>query len=132
MKLHDTARVRHPLSPVEYGLATIIAVEAQPGGMHGDRYRLRFGSGKERSYYATEITACTRNDDREALIAHMSAACRSLVAACRIAHDYDDDLSAAIGLHTVGLLDAAQTRLGVTLDPITPQASVPATEEGQS
>ncbi len=50
MKVNDTARVRHPLSAVEYRLATIVSVEAQPGGKPGDRYRLRFSSGDERSY----------------------------------------------------------------------------------
>lgn len=117
MDLHDTARVLHPVSPIEYRLGTITAVEPQPDGPHGDQYRLRFPSGEQRRYYATEITPCPRDDDHDALINALTTACRSLITACRIAHDHDDELSGEIFYHTSGLIEAARTRLGVTLDP---------------
>jgi hypothetical protein len=117
MNLHDTARVRHPISPVEYRLGTIIAIENQPNGLPGGRYWLRFPTGDERSYDAAEITPCTRDTDRAVMVEAMTSAARSLISACRIAHDYDDELSAALFFHTTCLIEAANTRLGAGIDP---------------
>ncbi|MDI6101183.1 hypothetical protein QLQ12_21445 [Actinoplanes sp. NEAU-A12] len=117
MDLNDTARVRHPISPVEYRLGTIIAIENQPGGLHGGRYRLRFPTGDERTYYGAELTACSRGDDKAALIAAMTSAARSLISACRIAHDFDDELSAAIMFHNTCLIEAANDHLDGAIDP---------------
>ncbi|WP_025620708.1 hypothetical protein [Salinispora cortesiana] len=133
MDLHDTARVLHPVSPIEYRLGTITAVEPQPDGPHGNRYRLRFPSGEQRRYYATEITRCRRDDDHDALVNALTAACQPLVTACRIAYDHDDQLSVVLYYHTVVLLEAARVHLGVTLgpthliDPITNPATEPST-----
>jgi hypothetical protein len=43
--------------------------------------------------------------------------CRSLRDACRIAHDYDDELSAEISFLVVSLVGVVNTRLDVALDP---------------
>ncbi|GAB1641522.1 hypothetical protein [Krasilnikovia sp. MM14-A1259] len=87
-------------------------------GPHESRYRVRFPSGDERTYAATEITKCTCDDDAATIINALDSAARSLVAACRIAHDYDDEeLSAEIVFATGFLVDIARNRLDVTLDP---------------
>lgn len=71
----------------------------------------------ERTYTTDEITPCTRDDDRAALVAAMTDGCQSLRDACRIAHDYDDELSAEIRFILTSLVATAQARLAVTIDP---------------
>ena len=115
MDLGHTARVRHPISDFERRLGTVI--EVPPGDRHGARYRLRFPTGQERTYYGAQITACTRDGDRAALTNTMTEAARSLISACRIAHDYDNELSAALFFHTTCLIEAANARLDVAIDP---------------
>jgi hypothetical protein len=88
MDLDDTARVRQPRDAVEHRLGTI-----------------------------TDITYAPHSTDRAALVAAVTEGCRSLRDACRIAHDYDDELSAEIRFLLTSLVGTAQARLGVTIDP---------------
>lgn len=120
MDLNDTARVRQPRDPVEYRLATITDITySTPHTTHIRDLRLSFPTGENRTYTPAEIVACTHTDDHAALVAAFTDACRSLRDACRIAHDYDEQINTDI----IGLLLAihgtVKTRLGITLDPAT-------------
>ena len=115
MNLNDTARVRQPLSAFEHRLGTVI--EVLPADRHGARFRLRFPTGDARTYYDAQLTACTRDDDKAALVDAMTSAARSLISACRIAHDFDDELSAAIMYHNTCLIEAANDHLDGAIDP---------------
>lgn len=117
MDLSDTGRVRRPRDGVEYRLGTVTAITYAPYSTYIRRLRLRFSSGDERPYTTTEIIACTRDDDRAALVAAVTEACRSLRDTCRIAHDYNDDLGANIRVLLSTLVATAQARLGVTIEP---------------
>ena len=118
MDLNDTARVRQPRDGIEHRLATISDITySTPHTTHIRRLRLRFPNGHERTYTPAEVVVCTRADDHAALVTAFTDACRSLRDACRIAHDYDEQLSTDL----IGLLMAihgtAKTRLEVNLDP---------------
>ena len=118
MDLNDTARVRQPRDGIEYRLATITDITySTPHTTHIRDLRLRFPTGEHRTYTPVEIVVCTRTDDHAALVAAFTDACRSLRDACRIAHDYDEEINTDL----IGLLLAIHTtvatRLGVDLDP---------------
>lgn len=126
MDLNDTARVRQPRDGIEYRLATITDITySTPHTTHIRDLRLRFPTGEHRTYTPAEILACTRTDDHAALVAAFTDTCRSLRDACRIAHDYDEQINTDV----IGLLLAIHTtvatRLGVNLDPA--QLDSPAT-----
>jgi hypothetical protein len=99
LDLNATARVRQPREAWELRLGTVTAVEPQPDSTRGDGHRLRFPTGDTSWYHADEITGCTRDDDRAALVATLTEVGRSLRDACRIAHDHDDELSADISFY---------------------------------
>lgn len=126
MDLNDTARVRHPRRPVEYRLGIVTDRTFAPYSTYIERYQVRFPTGEERTYAAEEVVACTRGDDRAALVAAVTDACQRLRDACRIAHDHDDDLSAEMAVISTLLLNTAGASLGITLDPST---TAPATVE---
>ncbi|GIE93904.1 hypothetical protein [Paractinoplanes rishiriensis] len=117
MELNDTARVRQPADPIEHRLATVTDLFTNGSTTYIQRYELRFPTGETRTYPPQAIVGCTRDDDHTALVTAFTTACRALRDACRIAHDYDEQLSTDL----IGLLLAihgtAQTRLGITLDP---------------
>ncbi len=118
MDLDDTARVRQPGKAFEYRLATIIDIAySTPNTTHIRRLRLRFPTGDERAYATEDIVECCRADDHAALVAAFVGTCRSLRDACRIAHDYDEPLSAEIIHLLMDVYGIVATRLGVTLDP---------------
>jgi hypothetical protein len=117
MDLDDTARVRQPRNAVEHRLGTITDIMHAPHSTYIRRLRLRFPTDDERTYTADQISPCTRDDDRAALVAAVTDGCRSLRDACRIAHDYDDELSAEIRFLLTSLVGTAQARLAVTIDP---------------
>jgi hypothetical protein len=117
MDLDDTARVGQPRDAVEHRLGTITDIAYAPRSTCIRRLRLRFPTGDERTYTTDQIIPCTRDEDRAAIVAALTKGCRSLRDACRIAHDYDDELSAEIRFLLTSLIATAQTRLGVTIDP---------------
>jgi hypothetical protein len=135
MDLHDTARVRRPRDAVERRLGTVTNITYAPHTTYIRRVWLRFPSGDERTYTLDEITPCTRDDDRTILVAALTQGCGSLRDACRIAHDYDDELSAEISFLLVSLVGVVNTRLGVAIDPARlPDRAAPGapSTEGQS
>lgn len=117
MDLNDTARVRQPRDAVEHRLGTVTDVTYAPHTTYIRRLRLRFPTGDEHTYTTDQITPCTRDDDRAALVAAMTDGCHSPRDACRIAHDYDDEPSAEIRFILTSLVATAQARLTVTIDP---------------
>jgi hypothetical protein len=117
MDLNDTARVRRPRDAVEYRLGTVTDITYAPHTTYIRRLRLRFPTGDERTYTTAEITPCTREDDRAALVAALIEGCRSLRDAYRIAHDYDEALSGDIIGLLIAIYDITKVRLGVTIDP---------------
>lgn len=118
MDLDDTARVRQPRDAFEYRLATITDIAySTPNTTHIRRLRLRFPTGDERAYSTEDIVVCRRSDDHAALVAAFTGTCRSLRDACRIAHDYDEPLSAEIIHLLMDVYGTVASRLGVTLDP---------------
>ncbi|GLZ01898.1 hypothetical protein [Actinoplanes sp. NBRC 103695] len=118
MDLNDTARVRQPRDGIEYRLATISDITySTPHTTHIRDLRLRFPTGEHRAYTPAEIVVCARADDHAALVAAFTDACRSLRDACRIAHDYDERLSAEIIHLLMDVYGIVATRLDVTLDP---------------
>ncbi|MEV8515897.1 hypothetical protein [Dactylosporangium sp. NPDC051484] len=130
MDIHDTVRVRHPRDTVEYRLGTVTAVTYAPYSTYAERYQVRFPNGLRRTYPAADVVACTRDDDRAALVAAVTDASHRLRDACRIAHDHDDSLSAEITATLAFLLDTAGARLGVTLNP--DASTTPATTESHA
>ncbi|MGY3516521.1 hypothetical protein ACVMYR_09430 [Micromonospora sp. PTRAS2] len=121
MEYGDTARVIKPTDPVEYRLGTITEVRySTPHTTHARSYTLRFPNGDERTYPAANVRRATRADDRAALESALTAACVALRFACRIAHDYDADLSSGSASLLRRLVDLASLRLGLTLDPANP------------
>jgi hypothetical protein len=128
MDLNDTARVRQPRDPVEYRLATITDITySTPNATHIRQLELRFPTGEHRTYTPAEVVVCTRTDDHAALVAAFTATCRSLRDACRIAHDYDELVSAEIIHLLMDVYGIVATRLDVTLDP--DNLDAPATTE---
>jgi hypothetical protein len=117
MDLDDTARVRAPRDAVERRLGTVTDITYAPHSTHIQRLRLRFPTGVERTYTTGEIRPCSRDDDRATLVATLTEGCRSLRDACRIAHDYDDELSADLAFALTSLVNTIHARLGVTIDP---------------
>jgi hypothetical protein len=115
MELGDTARIRHPSDPVEHRLATVIDRFTR-GSAFIHRYELRFPNGETRMYRYDAVIECTRDDDRAAIIAAYTAACRSLRDACRRAHDHDPALSADTASLLASLITTAQTRLDINLE----------------
>jgi hypothetical protein len=131
MDLDDTVRERQPREADEYRLATITDVTySTPHTTHIRRLQVRFPNGRERTYTPDEVIACTRADDHAALAEAFKATLRGLRDACRIAHDYDDQLSTDIIGLLVSIHSTVQTRLGVDLDPA--HLDPPADTEGEA
>ncbi|WP_431937078.1 hypothetical protein [Micromonospora sp. RP3T] len=121
MDLGDTARVITPTDPAEYRLGTVTDVDyPNPQTTYVRRYTLRFPNGDERTYPTESVRRATRADDRAALEAAFTAACVAVRDACRIAHDYDADLSSGTASLLRRLVDLASLRLGLLLDPADP------------
>src|SRR2546423_8819104 len=94
MNLGDTARVATPTDAIERRLGYVSDVHfSTPHTTHVSRYTLRFPGGMERTYPADHVLRCTRADDRTALEAAFTEAYVQLRDACRIAHDFNADLS---------------------------------------
>lgn len=118
MECGDTARVVTPSDATEYRLGTVTDVTySTPHTTYARRYTLRFPGGIERNYPADHVVRCTRADDYAALQAAFTTACAALRDACRIAHDYDPDLSAGTASLLRRLVDLTRLRLGLTLNP---------------
>lgn len=118
MELNDTARVRQPRDPVEHRLAIISDIAfSTPHTTHIRHLQLRFPNGHERTYTPAEVVVCTRADDHAALVAAFTDACRSLRNACRIAHDYDEQLSTDLISLLTAVHGTVNAHLGITLDP---------------
>lgn len=114
----DTARVAMPRDAIEHRLGTVTGVDyATPNTTYARRYTLRFPNGDERTYTAALVVRATRADDRAALEAAFTEAGVALRDACRIAHDFDADLSSGTASLLRRLVDLASLRLGLTLDP---------------
>ena len=97
MDLYDTARVRQPRDGIEYRLATVTDITYSTlHRTHIRDLRLRFPTGEERTYTPADIVACTSTDDHARLVAAFTDACRALRGACRIAHDYDEQINTDI------------------------------------
>ncbi|WP_213454671.1 hypothetical protein [Rhizomonospora bruguierae] len=121
MEHGDTARVVAPRDATEHRLGTVTDVGyATPHTTYARRYTLRFPTGDERTYPADHVVWRTRDDDRAALEAAFTTACVALRDACRIAHDFDDDLSSGTASLLRRLVDLARLRLRLTLDPANP------------
>lgn len=121
MEYGDTARVIRPTDAVEYRLGTVIDVRySTPHTTYARRYTLRFPTGDERTYPAAKVGRATRADDRAALEAALTTAAEAVRDACRIADDYDADLSTGAASLLRRLVDLASLRLGLTLDPANP------------
>ncbi|NIL44054.1 hypothetical protein HCB17_25285 [Salinispora arenicola] len=121
MEFGDTARVIKPSDATEYRLGTVTNVRySTPHTTYALRYTLRFPNGTERTYPADDVVWCTRADDRASLEAAFTKATVALRDACRIAHDFDPDLSTGTASLLRRLLDLARLRLGLTLDPANP------------
>jgi len=121
IELGDTARVAEPSDAIEYRLGTVTDVDfATPHTTYVRGYTLRFPNGTTRTYPAEQVARCTRADDRAALEAAFTTAFVALRGACRIAHDFDADLSSGTASLLVRLVDLAALRLGVTLAPASP------------
>ena len=112
---------------MERRLGTVTDITYAPHSTYIRRLRLRFPTGVERTYTTGEIRPCSRDDDRAALVATLTGGCRSLRDACRIAHDYDELLSADIIRLLMDVYGIVATRLDVTLDP--DNLDAPATTE---
>ncbi|MFY1684831.1 hypothetical protein ACN265_25240 [Micromonospora sp. WMMD730] len=122
----DTARVVNPADPVEYRLGTVTDVRySTPHTTYARSYTLRFPTGDERTYPAENVRRATRDDDRAALEAALTSACVAVREACRIAHDYDADLSTGTASLLRRLVDLATLRLGLTLGPAHPTPPQP-------
>ncbi|MBM7086926.1 hypothetical protein [Micromonospora humidisoli] len=122
----DTARVINPADPVEYRLGTVTDVcYSTPHTTYARHYTLRFPTGDQRTYPAANVRRATRADDRAALEAALTAACVAVREACRIAHDYDPDLSTGTASLLRRLVDLATLRLGLTLGPAHPTPTEP-------
>ncbi|GIF74123.1 hypothetical protein [Asanoa siamensis] len=118
MELGDTARVAKPSDAIEYRLGTVTDLDANvPYTTDPRGYTLRFPNGTTRTYPAAQVARCTRMDDRAALEAAFTTAFIALRGACRIAHDFDADLSIGTASLLVRLVDLAALRLGVHLAP---------------
>ncbi|WP_194822581.1 hypothetical protein [Micromonospora sp. S-DT3-3-22] len=121
MEYGDTARVITPTDPVEYRLGTVTDVRySTPHTTYARSYTLRFPTGDERTYPAENVRRATRDDDRAALEAALTTAAEAVRDACRIAHDYDADLSAGTASLLRRLVDLATLRLGLILGPAKP------------
>ncbi|MFI6242803.1 hypothetical protein ACIBEF_23295 [Micromonospora sp. NPDC050795] len=117
----DTARVISPSDAVEYRLGTVTDVRySTPHTTYALRYTLRFPNGDERTYPAAIVRRATRADDRADLETALTKAAEAVRDACRIAHDYDADLSTGTASLLRRLVDLASLRLGLTLDPTNP------------
>ncbi|MEV6797663.1 hypothetical protein AB0M91_04865 [Micromonospora rifamycinica] len=126
MEYGDTARVINPTDPVEYRLGTVTDVcYSTPHTTYARHYTLRFPTGDQRTYPAENVRRATRADDRAALEAALTSACVAVREACRIAHDYDPDLSTGTASLLRRLVDLATLRLGLTLGPAHPTPPQP-------
>ncbi len=118
MYLNDTARVRHPRTDFEQRLATITAVEPQPGQQPGDWYQLRFPHGQTRWYLPDSIHLRTRDDERRCLLDALTAARAALRHAVHLAQDYDASIAVDLDLLAIELDATVRYRLDVPLgDP---------------
>ncbi|WP_435209066.1 hypothetical protein [Micromonospora sp. bgisy143] len=118
MEYGDTARVITPADATEHRLGTVTDVTySTPHTTYARRYTLRFPGGIERTFPADDVARCTRADDHAALEAAFTTACVALRDACRIAHDYDPDLSVGTVSLIRRLVDLSRLRLGLTLNP---------------
>ncbi|PZF87680.1 hypothetical protein [Micromonospora deserti] len=127
----DTARVIKPTDPVEYRLGTVTDVRySTPHTTHARRYTLRFPNGDERTYPAANVRRATRADDRAALEVALTTAAEAVRDACRIAHNYDADLSTGTASLLRRLIDLASLRLGLTLNPANPTRPLTRNQDG--
>jgi hypothetical protein len=117
MELNDTARVRQPADPVEYSLATVTDLFTNGCTTYIRRYELRFPTGETRIYPSKAVVACTRDDDHATLVTAYTTAFHALRDACRIAHDYDQQLSTDTIRLLLGIHRTMSANLGITLDP---------------
>lgn len=117
MELNDTARVRQPRDPVEYSLAIVTDLFTNGCTTYIQRYELRFPNGEVRRYPSEAVVACTRADDHATLVTAYTAAFNALRDACRIAHDYDQQLSTDTIRLLLNIHRTMSANLGVTLDP---------------
>ncbi|MDG4790199.1 hypothetical protein O7626_30480 [Micromonospora sp. WMMD1102] len=118
MEVGDTARVITPSDATEYRLGTVTDVRySTPHTTYALDYTLRFPNGTERTYPAEHVVQCTRTDDRAALEKAFTKAAVALRDACRIAHDFDADLSSETASLLRRLVDLARLHLGPTFDP---------------
>ncbi|PSK65566.1 hypothetical protein B0E53_02467 [Micromonospora sp. MH33] len=121
MEYGDTARVVTPSDATEYRLGTVTDVAySTPHTTYARRYTVRFPNGAERTYPADHVVRCTRADDHAALEAAFTAAYAALRDACRIAHDFDPDLSVGTASLLRRLVDLTRLRLRLTLHPASP------------
>ncbi|MGI5525825.1 hypothetical protein ACQEUX_33475 [Micromonospora sp. CA-259024] len=117
----DTARVVTPSDATEHRLGTVTDVTySTPHTTQARRYTLRFPNGTERTYPADRVARRTSADDHAALEAAFTQTSAALRDACRIAHDYDPDLSAGTTSLLRRLVDLTRLRLGLTLNPASP------------
>ncbi|MEV0604747.1 hypothetical protein AB0I61_00025 [Polymorphospora rubra] len=131
LEVGDTARVIKPSDATEYRLGTVTDVRyATPHTTYARRYTLRFPNGDERTYPAAHVVRCTRADDHAALEMAFTKAAVALRDACRIAHDYDADLSSGTASILRRLVDLARLRLKQTLDPANPAWPHTGTQNG--
>jgi hypothetical protein len=131
MEVGDTARVVRQSDATEYRLGTVTDVHySTPHTTYARRYILRFPNGTERTYPADHVVWCTRDDDRAALEAAFTKAAVALRDACRIAYDFDADLSSGTASLLRRLVDLTRLRLGLTLDPANPAWPHPSTQDG--
>lgn len=131
MEVGDTARVIQPTDATEYRLGTVTDVRySTPHTTYALRYTLRFPNGTERTYQAKQVRRCTRPDDRAALEAAFTKAAVALRDACRIAHDFDADLSSGTASLLRRLVDLARLRLGLTLHLADPARPHTGTQDG--
>jgi hypothetical protein len=116
MDLGDAARVATPTDAIERRLGYVGDVHfSTPHTTHVRCHTLLFPGGTERTYPAEHVLRCTRADDRAALEAAFTEAYGHLRDACRIAHDFNADLSDDTARLLRGLVDVARGRLGLPL-----------------
>ncbi|MBQ1018000.1 hypothetical protein KBX71_08995 [Micromonospora sp. D93] len=131
LEIGDTARVVAPSDATEHRLGTVTDVSySTPHTTYARRYTLRFPNGTERTYPADRVARRTRADDHAALEAAFTQAAVALRDACRIAHDYDPDLSSGTASLLRRLVDLTRLRLGLTLDPAGPARPHTGTQDG--
>jgi hypothetical protein len=118
MEIGDAVRITEPADAIEYRLGYVSDLHfSTPHTTHVARYTVLFPGGTERTYPAERVVRCTRADDRTALETAYTEAFGRLRAACRIAHDFNDDLSGGTARLLAELVEVARRHLGVALLP---------------